>query len=394
MGILEGVRILDLTQILAGPLCTMFLGDLGADVIKIERYPDGDDVRRMIPVIQGESGPFLMVNRNKRSVVLDIKSNEGHDIFLELARTADIIVENFRPGVTKQLGIDYDTLKVRNPRLIYCSISAFGQNGPYSQQGGFDIATQAMTGIMSVTGERETPPVKVGIAITDAAAGLTAVYAILAAIIARSHSGLGQYVETSLFDAGLALCVWEAAWYFYAGEVPGPLGSAHRLSAPYQAVRTKDRYIIVAAANQKTWEKFCLAVGKADWLSDSRFLTNSDRMSNKSALIDLIEEHLVTANSDHWLKILQDFGVPCAPILDFGQSLTDLHTLSRNMVLTMNHPALGVIRSLGNPVKFSDYTTALNHHPPVLGEHTNEVLAEMGYDRDAVRLLKEKGVVG
>ncbi len=391
---LAGIRVLDLTQILAGPYCTMLLGDLGADVIKVERPGEGDETHRMGPMIQGgESGSFLMVNRNKRSLALNLKAEEGRRLFLKLAQTADVIVENNRPGKVKELGIDYDTIRAVNPGIIYCSVSGFGQTGPYAHRGGFDIIAQAMTGIMSVTGEEGRPPVKTGIAITDLVAALTALYAILAALIARTHTGEGQFVETSLFEAGLALCVWEAATYFGTSAVPGPLGASHRLAAPYQAFRAQDKFMIVGAASQRTWIKFCEAVERPEWTTDERFQTNADRMRHKEILTELIESHLQSQCASYWLQRLEQFGVPCGPINTFAESLTDPHVEARQMVMDMHHPTVGNFKVLRMGAQLYGTPAREPVPAPLLGQHTREILTEMGLADQQIDHCLAAGVI-
>jgi crotonobetainyl-CoA:carnitine CoA-transferase CaiB-like acyl-CoA transferase len=380
---LEGMKVIDLSQVLAGPYCTMVLGDMGADVIKIEKYPNGDDTRTMGPYISEESYMYMMVNRNKRGMSLNLKEDEGRHILYELVKTADVFVENYRPGVTKKLEIDYKTLKKINPSLIYLSISGYGQTGPYSQKGGFDIMAQGLSGLMDMTGERNGKPVKVGIAIHDIAAAQTAIQSILMAYIHRLKSGEGQYIDVSLVDSGLAWTVWEAAAYFGKGEVPYRNGTAHRVSAPYQGFQTKDGFILIGAGNQKLWEKFCLNVtGKPEWLDDPRYATNSLRNEHVSELEKEIEEVLVSETSDFWLTLLDNQGIPAGPIYSYDQTLKDPHIKEREMIIKYDHPLAGTIQSLGFPAKFSETPGQLMRPAPLLGQHNQEILEEIGYKQE------------
>ena len=330
---LDGMKVLDLTRVMAGPYCTMVLGDLGADVIKIESQ-SGDDTRTMGPFVNGESACFMMINRNKRSLTLDLKSEKGREIFLKLAKKADVIVENFRPGVVKKLGIDFETVRQLNSGIIYCSISGYGQTGPYSQKGGFDIMAQGMTGLMDLTGEPEGRPVKAGIAINDISAGVTAVYSILAAYIYKLKTGKGQLVDVSLVESGLAWSVWESAAYFGSGTVPSRTGSRHRVSAPYQAFKTADGFVLVGGANQRNWEKLCTQVlNKPEWVENPLFKTPDDRIQNINELERQIEEILILETTQYWVDRLDDAGVPGGPINTYAEALNDPHVIARGMVL-------------------------------------------------------------
>jgi crotonobetainyl-CoA:carnitine CoA-transferase CaiB-like acyl-CoA transferase len=391
---LQGMKVIDLTQVLAGPYCTMVLGDLGADVIKVEKYPNGDDSRTMGPYVEEESYSFMMANRNKRGIRLNIKEEAGLRILRELVQTADVFIENFRPGITKKLGIDYNTLRTINPGLIYCSISGYGQTGPYSQKGGYDIMAQGLSGLMSMTGERNGRPVKNGIAIHDIAAGVTAIYSILAAYIHKQKTGEGQYIDLSLVDAGLAWTVWESAAYFAAGEVPKPNGSAHRVSAPYQGFPTKNGHILVGAGNQKLWEKFCREViEKEELIADPRFLTNSDRIAHLDELEQIIQDILVQEDTQYWLDRLDQAGVPSSPIYQYNETLNDPHIRARDMVIEYEHPLAGSIKSLGFPAKFSKTPGQIKRPAPYLGQHTKEVLQELEYSEEQIRSLEEKGII-
>jgi crotonobetainyl-CoA:carnitine CoA-transferase CaiB-like acyl-CoA transferase len=378
-GALDGLRVLDLTQVMAGPYCTMLLADLGADVVKIENPKDGDQTRRSWGyAVHGEdSRAFLALNRNKRSVCLDLKSAEGLADFHRLVLTADVVVENFGPGVTKRLGIDYQTLAELNPRLIYASVSGFGQTGPYADRPGYDLIAQAMSGVMSVTGTPGGVPVKCGLPVGDLGAGMFCAFGIVSAVLSRVHTGRGQQVETSLFEAALAMSVWESTEYWATGEVPQPLGSANRMSAPYQALRTKDGYLTLGANNERLWQRLCAALKLTHLQTDPRFGTNTDRMLHRDELAAELEKTLVEAETDDWVALLLDVGVPVGPIRDYRQVLDeDPHVKARGMVQEIDHPIEGRVRVLGSPVRMSGTPARLRRHPPLLGEHTAEVLAE------------------
>ena len=391
---LEGMRVLDCTQIMAGPFCTLLLADMGADVIKIERPEGGDDIRHTGPFIDGWSAPFLGVNRNKRSVALDLRSDAGREIFKKLVSSSDVMVQNFRPGTLQRMGLSYSDLQPIRPELIYCSISGFGNTGPYSHRGGFDLVAQGMSGLMSFTGMPDSPPVKVGVPITDLNAGMYSAYGILTAYIHRLKTGEGQEVDASLIESGIAYTFWESASYFNTGQVPEPLGSAHRLSAPYQALRTEDGHMNLGAANQRTWEAFCRAVGLEDLLNDERFTTNTDRKAREKELADLLEETLSTQPTSYWVDLLEEAGVPAGPIYNLGQVYNDPHVQARNMVVELEDPRLGVIKHIGVPVKLSGTPGSIRHRAPDLGEHSREVLLEAGYTPAEVENFVEHGTIG
>jgi crotonobetainyl-CoA:carnitine CoA-transferase CaiB-like acyl-CoA transferase len=377
---LQRLRVLDVSQVMAGPFCCMLLADMGADVIKVEPPEVGDQTRRAMGFrLKGaDSGGFLALNRNKRSVALDLKTERGRDVFYALVRTADILVENNRPGVTARLKIDYPTLAAINPRLVYASISGFGQTGPWAHRPGFDLIAQAMSGVMSATGLPGLPPVKNTVPIADLGAGMFAVYAILSAIIGRDATGRGQYIDASLYETAAALSIWETAEYFGTGHVPSPIGSANRMSAPYQAVQAKDGYLVVGAANQKLWLSLCGVMERPDLAADPRFATNADRLANRHELIAEIEQVFAARTAEEWADALLAAGVPAAPIYTYAQSLASEQAKARDLVVEMEHPVEGTIKLLGFPVKLSDTPQQLRRPPPLLGEHTGEILAELG----------------
>jgi crotonobetainyl-CoA:carnitine CoA-transferase CaiB-like acyl-CoA transferase len=387
--LLDGIVVLDVTQVMAGPYCAMLLADMGARVIKVEP-PRGDSTRAMAGGRNGDSHAYNAVNRGKLGVVLDLQHEDGRAAFRRLAATADILVENFRPGVMTRLGLDYDTLARQQPRLIYASISGYGQTGPWSTKGGFDLVAQGVSGIMSVTGEPGRPPVKAGIPVTDLGAGLFALAGILAALHHRDRTGQGQHVDTSLGDAGLALSVWEATEHF-SGGTPGPLGSAHRLIAPYQAFQCADGYITIGAGNQRTFEKLAHALGHPEWIDDPQFVTDTTRVAHRTRLTEVIERETVTAARADWLERLDAVGIPCGPILDYAEAFDTPQARAREMCVDVDHPTLGRVRSLGTPIKMSATPLDPRRRAPLLGEHTVEVLASLGYSPAEIARLRERG---
>ena len=393
MAALDGIRVIDQTQVMAGPTATMLLADLGADVIKVEPL-DGETTRGMDPRLpSGVSAAFLAVNRNKRSLALDLKQPGGVELFHALVRTADVLVENYRPGVAKRLGVDYETLGALNPRLVYCSISGFGQTGPYASRGGYDLVAQGMSGIMSVTGHEGGPPVKVGVPIADLGAGLFGVFGILCALRARRMTGRGQYVDTSLFDAGVALGVWEATEFWCAGNVPRRLGTAHRLNAPYQAFRATDGHFTVGAANDKLWPIFCALLGREELVRDPRFDTLGGRLEHRAALEREVETVTATQSRAHWLARCEAAGIPAGPINTVPEAHADPQARARGMVQDTVHPEAGRVKTLGNPVKLSRSPARMRKAAPRLGEDTRPILHELGYGDDAIDALVRERIV-
>ena len=384
--------MLDVTQVMAGPYCAMLLCDMGARVIKVEP-PGGDSTRAMAGARGGDSPAFNAVNRGKLGVVLDLRRSEGRNAFRRLARTADVLVENYRPGVMARLGLDYPTLAAENPRLVYASISGYGQTGPAASKGGFDLVAQGVTGIMSVTGEPERPPLKAGLPLTDLGAGLFALSAILAALVWRTSSGRGQHIDTSLLDAGVALSVWEATEYF-AGQDPQRLGSAHRMSAPYQAFRCADGNITIGAANDRMFSKLAVVLGHQEWVSDPRFASDDRRVQHRVALASLIEAVTVKSTCADWLRRLDEAGIPCGPINTYAEVFADPQVIARELAVEVDHPTLGRLRSLGTPIKMSATPLDPHRRAPLLGEHTEEVLRAAGFTDEDVRALRSSGVTG
>ncbi|KPQ22501.1 CaiB/BaiF CoA transferase family protein [Halomonas sp. HL-93] len=391
---LQNVKVLDISQIMAGPYCTMVLADMGADVTKVEKVQGGDDSRQMGPYINDESTCFSQINRNKKSISLNLKDERAREIFYRLAKDADVIVENYRTGVTKSLKIDYDTIKAINPGIIYCSISGYGQTGPYSHRGGFDLVAQGMTGLMSMTGEKGRRPLKTGIAVYDIGAGITAVYSILAAYIHKANSGEGQHIDIAITECGLPWFAWEAAAYFGEGTLPEPTGWRHRVSAPYQAVKASDGYIMLGCANQRTWERFCQDVlAREDLMADPRFLTNSDRGQHVEELEAVLETIMVERDMNHWLALCDKAGVPAGPINNFAQAMQDEHYLARGMVQEMDHPVIGKMKTIGFPSKFSLTPSQIRSPAPLLGQHTDEVLDTLGVSPDQLEKLRSEGCI-
>jgi len=390
--LLDGIVVLDTTQVMAGPYCAMLLADMGARVIKVEP-PAGDSTRSMAGARGSDSPAFNAVNRGKHGIVLDLNDHKARAVFTRLARGADILVENYRPGVMTRLGLDYQTLHRENPRLIYASISGHGQTGPWSDKGGFDLIAQGLSGLMSVTGTPNGPPVKAGVPLTDLGAGLFALIGILAALQHRHHSGEGQHVDTSLVDSGLALSVWEVTDYFSSGQVPAPLGSAHRMTAPYQAFKCADGYITIGAANDRNFAKLARVLGHHEWLSDARFVADHQRVAHREELAALIEAVTVAEPRGHWIAELERAGIPCGPILNYEDALTTPQALAREMTVDVQHPTLGPLRTLGTPIKMSATPLNPKRRAPMLGEHTDDVLADAGYSADEIEQLRYCGAV-
>jgi crotonobetainyl-CoA:carnitine CoA-transferase CaiB-like acyl-CoA transferase len=385
---LEGVRVLDVTQVMAGPFCAMQLCDMGADVIKVEP-PEGDSTRRMAGRSGDDSPSFNAVNRGKRGIVLDLKTAPAQDAFRRLARRADVIIENYRPGVMRRFGLDYEVLSGDNPGLIYASISGYGQTGPSASKGGFDLVAQGVSGLMSITGEPGRPPVKAGVPLTDLGAALFALSAILAALVYRTRTGRGQYIDTSLVEAGVALSVWEATEYFSGTGIPQPMGSAHRMSAPYQAVRCADGYITLAAANHRLFVRLCELLNRPEWPRDPEYADDTARVRNKTKLAAAIETVTVAKPRQYWLDLLDANGIPCGPINDYAQVFGDPQIVAREMAVEVDHPTLGRIRTLGSPIKMSATPPLVGRRAPLLGEHTEEVLRDAGLTDEEIAALKK-----
>jgi len=373
---LNGIRVLDLSRVLAGPYCTMVLGDLGADVIKVES-PEGDETRAWgPPFAEGESAYYLCVNRNKRSIVVDFKTAEGRDILSRLIRQSDILVENFRPGSLARFSLDFESASALNPNLIYCSITGFGQTGPLRDKPGYDFMIQALGGLMSITGEPDGEPMKVGVAVADLFAGQNAVIAILAALQARIHTGKGQHIDISLFDSQLSMLANVASNYLVSGDLPKRYGNAHANIVPYQSFKASDGWFVIAVGNDKQFTKMCEVIGKSELVNDVRFATNSARVENRDELIPILKPIFLTKTVNEWLSLIGD-EFPCGAINNLDGAFSMSQVEEREMLIHMEHSEIGDLRLVGSPLKFSDTPVGYKLPPPRLGEHTEEVLREL-----------------
>jgi crotonobetainyl-CoA:carnitine CoA-transferase CaiB-like acyl-CoA transferase len=390
---LAGVRVLDVSQVMAGPYACMLLGDLGADVIKIEPPGTGDQTRGSMgfKMKGADSMGFLNMNRNKRSVALNLKSEAGRAVMLRLVKDADILIENYRPGAMKRLGLGYDDVKHINPRLVYTSISGFGQTGPWADRPGFDLMAQAMSGVMSVTGYPGGPPVKAGVPVADIGCALFAIYATLAAYIGAKASGQGQYIDAALFDSALAFSIWDISDYWGTGAPPQPLGTANKMTAPYQAMASSDGYFVMGANNQKLWEKLCTLMDRRELLSDPRFSTIALRLGNRAALQEELERTFRQRTKDEWVELLLAAGIPAGPILTYPEAFEGEHGRARRMRMEIDHPIEGKVPNIGFAVKLSGTPQQVRRHPPLLGEHTTEVLDELGIGPEEQARLQAQG---
>lgn len=389
---LDDLRVLDMTQVLAGPFCTMTLADMGADVIKVEQI-DGGQRTMGFPLTGQDGSGFIALNRNKRSVAVDLKTDDGLRALNAMVESADVFVENYRVGVSSRLGVDWPTLEHVNPRLVYASISGFGQTGPYAKHPGYDLIAQGMSGIMSVTGDPDGPPVKCGLPISDLAAGMICANAILVAVHARERTGRGQHIDTSLFEAAIAMSVWESTELWSTGRVPVPLGSAHRSSAPYQAVRARDGYLTIGVNTERFWREFCAAIDRPALVDDPRFGSNADRRTNRRELQDELESAMAGRTVEEWITLLSGLGIPAGPILDYSESLSHPQTEARAMVGQLDHRVEGPMPALGIPAKLSATPGALRSAAPLLGEHTEEVLRSVGYDDAEIERMLAAGSI-
>lgn len=398
MGPLTGMRVVELAHIMSGPVCGMMLADMGADVVKVEKVPDGDDSRRFSPIMaSGESASFMVVNRNKRGIGLNLKTDGGRDVLRRLLMDADVVTENYRAGTMEKFGLGYETLKILNPGLIYCAISGYGRSGPFGEKGGFDLIAQGMSGMMSMTGEAGREPVKAGSPVADINSGILAALGICAAYAAKQKTGLGQMVDTSLFEAGLQQMYWPAAAYFADGTILPKMGSANSTSAPYQVFRTADGWINIGAANQANYERLVEALAVPQLKADPRFASNALRMEHRLALVEILNEVLVARTTDEWMVLFDSLGLPAGPVLDIAAALAHPQTRARGMVVETEHPTEGRVRGMGLPIHFSDMDNAApatSRPAPLLGEHTRQVLKESGYaEHEIDELIRSQAVV-
>ena len=393
-GPLAGMKVIELAHIMAGPVCGLMLADMGADVIKVEK-PDGDDSRRFVPpAIEGESAAYMMMNRNKRGLALNLKDPEAVTVLHRLLEEADVVIENYRMGTMERLELGYEDLRAINPRLIYCEISGFGRTGPYAERGGFDLIAQGMSGLMSITGEGPgRPPVKTGAPVSDITAGIVAAMGVSAAYARMLQTGLGQKVDTSLFEAAITQTYWQSAIAFATGVAPGPMGSAHPLNGPYQAFQTADGWINVGAANQRNWLRFLDVIGAPELNDDPRFASNHDRMQHLGELEEILNGYLRQEASAVWLERMERAGLPAGPVLDILEMQADPQANWREMIVEMDHPVAGRVKTLGHPVKFSETPASLRRAAPVLGQHSREVLQEAGYDAGEIEAMVASGAV-
>jgi len=393
-GPLAGCRVIELAHIMAGPVAGLMLADMGADVIKVEKL-SGDDTRRFVPpTIEGESAAFLMMNRNKRGIVLDLKSEDGRHALQRLVRDADVLIENYRFGTMEKLGLGYESLRQLNPGLIYCEVSGFGRTGPYAHRGGFDLIAQGMSGLMSITGEAPgRQPVKVGAPISDITAGVVAAMGIAAAYAHKLKTGQGQKVDTSLFEAAITHTYWQSAIAFATGESPQAMGSAHPLNAPYQAFQTADGWINIGAANQANWERMLTLIEAQELNDDPRFSSNAMRIENRVVLAETLSLVFLKHSTAHWLDAFEKAGVPAGPVLSITEMHADPQALARDMIVSTDHPIAGQVKTIGHPVKFSETPGGVKRPAPLMGQHTAEVLSEIGYSESEMALMAAAGVI-
>lgn len=393
-GPLAGMKVIELAHIMAGPVCGLMLADMGADVIKVEK-PDGDDSRRFVPPqIEGESAAYMMMNRNKRGIALNLKDPQAKEALHRLLESADVVIENYRMGTMERLGLGYEDLRKINPRLIYCEISGFGRTGPYAQRGGFDLIAQGMSGLMSITGEGPgRPPVKTGAPVSDITAGILAAMGVSAAYARALQTGIGQKVDTSLFEAGITQTYWQSAIAFATGVAPGPMGSAHPLNGPYQAFQTADGWINIGAANQRNWLRFLDVIGAPELNDDPRFASNYDRMQHLEVLAEVLTTDLRKQPTAVWLERMEAAGLPAGPVLDILQMHADPQAQARDMIVDVAHPVAGQVKTLGHPIKFGDTPATITRAAPTLGQHSREVLLEYGYQADEIAQMIASGAV-
>ena len=391
---LHNIKVVDLTRTLAGPFCTMMLGDMGADIVKIEEPEHGDETRGWTPFWNGESTQFVSFNRNKRSLSLNLKEPEGINIVQSLARDADVMIESFRAGALERMGLGYDTIKDLNPDIIYCSISGYGRTGPLANKPGYDLLIQAYSGLMNLTGDPEGMPMRVGFSLVDLFTGMMAYGSIMTALYHREQTGQGQWVEAALLDGQVAALSYHAAAYLATQNEPQRMGSGHPSLVPYQSFPAADGFFIVGVANQGLWQRFCNALARPDLMEDPRFITNDDRVAHRAECIETLSEIFRTRPVAHWVEIISGAGVPCGPINRVSEVVQDPQVLARSMMVDIPHPKVPGLRVTGSPLKLSETPPSVRHHPPLLGQHNEEVLLELGYNTQKIAHLLEKGVIG
>jgi crotonobetainyl-CoA:carnitine CoA-transferase CaiB-like acyl-CoA transferase len=390
---LEGVTVLDLSRVLAGPFCGMMLADMGADVLKIEEPEDGDESRTWPPFVAGEASGYLSMNRNKRNMTLNLKTPEAQDILKKLVARADVLIENFRTGTMESFGLGYGVLQPINPRLVYCAVSVFGRSGPYKDRGGYEALMQAFSGVMSLTGEPDGPPLRCGVSFLDLGTGMMAAYAVMNALFHRERAGQGQKVEVSLFETALSLMSYHAVGYLLTGRIPQRQGSGHPMIVPYQVFPTQDGEIFIVGSNQRLWMRLCQALRREDLLQDSRFDSNMERVNHRHVLIPVLQAETRKYPTAVLNEMLDKAGVPCAPVNSLDHVLTDPQTRAREMIVGIPHPLIPDLRLLGLPIKLSETPGDVRMPPPLKGQHSEEVLINLGYSTTDITGLRERHVI-
>ena len=391
---LDNIKVVDLTRTLAGPFCTMLLGDMGADVVKVEEPTAGDETRKWTPFWNGESCQFLTFNRNKRSLAVNLKEPEGVKIVRELAADADVMIESFRAGALERMGLGYEEINKMNPGVIYCSISGYGRTGPMADMPGYDLLIQAYSGLMSLTGDPDGLPLRVGFSLVDLFAGMMAYGTILTALRQRDQTGKGQWVESSLLDGQVATLSYHATGFMGTGVEPTRMGSGHPSLVPYQSFSSSDGHFIIGCANQGLWERLCHAIGQTGMLEDPRFTTNTDRVEHRAECVGTLNEIFMQNTTDYWVGLIVGAGVPCGPINRVSEVVSNPQVLARNMISEVEHPNIPDLKFPSSPLKLTDSPATIRRVPPLLGQHNEEILGEAGYSPDKIADLRERGVIG
>ena len=391
---LENIKVVDLTRTLAGPFCTMMLGDMGADVVKIEEPERGDETRSWTPFWNGESTQFVSFNRNKRSLSLNLREKEGLDIVRSLAKDADVMIESFRAGALERMGLGYEEIRAINPGIVYCSISGYGRTGPMAEKPGYDLIIQAYSGLMDLTGEPDGLPMRVGFSLVDLFTGMMAFGSVVTALYHKRETGQGQRLEAALLDGQVAALSYHATAYMATGNVPQRMGSGHPSLVPYQSFSASDGNFIVGVANQGLWERFCAGIGRTDLMEDPRFLTNDDRVAHRAECIETLNNIFKARTVAEWVEIIEQCGVPCGPINPVDAVVNDPQVNTRNMIAELSHPNVPDLRIPNSPLKLAETPPTIKRPPPLLGQHNDEVLGELGYDSEAIKGLKQRGVIG